>query len=288
MADQGDDDILRSWTPVSPISWSSIGPDLSPITFDPDGDLCLTVGPEDKNQEMQVDSRALRRASPVFRVMLRGDYADGQPVDGERNVRLPGDHVEGFAVLMDMIHIQSARTPLLPGIPLLYEIVRLADKYDMIRVLRPVATNWLTHHQNRLEQVWFDDCIRLLFIAQELGAPSLFQELTIYLAQEVYGDADGRLTDCHADRQAMPGTRSLELPVRSAEYLLSKFQSDGLRLTSLLTWWRNNEEAPASLFRHHQTGGSLLETRPALPTISSKETDLSQLDWYGALPTGGS
>lgn len=223
MADQGDDDTLRSWTPVSPISWSSIGPDLSPITFDPDGDLSLTVGPEDKNQEMQVDSRALRRASPVFRAMLRGNFLDGQLVDGERRLRLPDDNVEGFTVLMDMIHIQSARTPLLPDIPLLYEIVRLADKYDMIQVLRPVATNWLTEHQNRSEQVWFNDCIRLLFIAQELGAPSLFQELIAYLAQEAYVDADGRLADCHPDYHTVNATRSVDLPVRSAEDLLSKF-----------------------------------------------------------------
>lgn len=219
MVDQSDDDPIWSWTPVPSIPWTSIGPDLSPITFDQDGDLILTVGPEDKNQEMQVDSRALCRASLVFRKMLRGNFAEAQPETGEWHVRLPDDNVEGFAVLMDMVHIQSTRTPWSPEIPLLYEIVRLADKYDMTQILRPVAAKWLIKHQYKLDNIWFDNCIKLLFIARQMGASSLFEGLVVHLAEIAYVDADDHLADYHDGT----GTRYEDLPELSSIELLGKF-----------------------------------------------------------------
>ncbi|OIW30032.1 hypothetical protein CONLIGDRAFT_632143 [Coniochaeta ligniaria NRRL 30616] len=54
-------------------------PDL--IIFEEDGDLRLEVGPE--RMPMIVCPKALARASPVFKRILFGGFAESKPADGE-------------------------------------------------------------------------------------------------------------------------------------------------------------------------------------------------------------
>jgi hypothetical protein len=223
MAEQGENGSFRTWQSAPELSWDSADDEPSLITFEVDGDLKFTVGPDGNCEEMLVDSRAVCRASPVFRKMLRGPFVEAQPETGEWNVRLPEDDAEAFAVLMDIIHIQTDRTPWSPFIPEFYEIVKLADKYDMMRVLRPVATNWVRKRQHDLKTGHdrFSKNLKSLYIAQKLGATSLFEELVFQMAQDAFLDARGRLTEAWP---LLSGPLYEEYPELESPELLGEFQ----------------------------------------------------------------
>lgn len=98
----------------------------------------LTVGP-DGGRDMKVDSNALSRMSPVFHRMLKGNFAEARPSQGEWRVKLPEDNPEDFAIIMDMIHCQYDLTPQTPTLNELYNILVITNKYDMARAVRPLA-----------------------------------------------------------------------------------------------------------------------------------------------------
>ena len=167
------------------------------IEFDPHGDLRLIVGNGADKKVVVVDSRTLCRASSTFRRMLSGNFAEAKPEEGLWYVKLPDDKFSPFSVLMDMIHGQSERTPAIPSIDLLYEIVDLADKYDMIRTLRPMAAKWLSHYKQSSASTALKPTAMLLFISWELGDRALFRALIVRLADEVcevFDDLDHHLS----------------------------------------------------------------------------------------------
>lgn len=101
------------------------------LKFDQNGDLQLFVGTNDAKKEMLVDSRALCRASPILRKKLAETKSEG----GHWHLKFPDDQAEAFSILMDMVHGQFILTPKYPSIEQLYQVVFLANKYDMFQTL---------------------------------------------------------------------------------------------------------------------------------------------------------
>jgi len=142
------------------------------IVFDDNGDLRLDIGTADEVHgqiSFLVCSRALVRASPVFKPMLSDTYAEARPAHGEWVVKLPedSDHVDGLRIIMDIVHgsfnkihkdIEKHAEKLTTHSPtpvtdILYHVAVMADKYDMVHVLSPWADGWLSklwaHEQRR-------------------------------------------------------------------------------------------------------------------------------------------
>lgn len=132
-------------SPVQPKTLTTPGAIKTPplLEFDQDGDLTLKVG-QNPPQTMKVDSRALCRSSPVFRRMLRGSFSESQPHSGPWEVKLPGDSPHAMSIIMDMVHCQHSRTPSEISLGSLVSVLAFTNKYDMARLLRPVAWRWLT------------------------------------------------------------------------------------------------------------------------------------------------
>ncbi|OIW30017.1 hypothetical protein CONLIGDRAFT_632126 [Coniochaeta ligniaria NRRL 30616] len=119
-------------------------------SYDEFSDLRLEIG--EPASSFMVCSRAMARSSPAFRGMLFGSFIEGKPTTGEWIVRLPEDEPRSFAILLDVIHGRSDRVPLdlhqaLPPVDctaaLLYDVVRMADKYCLLPLLRPWMNPWL-------------------------------------------------------------------------------------------------------------------------------------------------
>ncbi|CAJ2504018.1 Uu.00g114120.m01.CDS01 [Anthostomella pinea] len=78
--------------------------------IDFDGDLCLEVGEGLEAVSFIACSKAMSRASPVFKAMLYGDFAESKkkaaraPEKTEWVVRLPKDEPEAFKTLLNIIH----------------------------------------------------------------------------------------------------------------------------------------------------------------------------------------
>jgi len=114
------------------------------IILESDGDLILIVGLDiaARPSEFLVYSRALSRASRVFKVMLDGGFKESRPIDPSLPwvVTLPDDNPEPAKILFDSIHGRAHYVPRELGLlstSNLYNILVLADKYDMTKLLQP-------------------------------------------------------------------------------------------------------------------------------------------------------
>ncbi|KDN59970.1 hypothetical protein CSUB01_10311 [Colletotrichum sublineola] len=113
------------------------------ITFDPDGDLYLHVGTdvEPLTKTYLVCSKALSRASRVFKKMLYGCFAESRPSDGKYawTVDLPEDRQEALELMLHIIHVNFDLVPEHLQITQLYEFLITADKYDTFAIAKPWA-----------------------------------------------------------------------------------------------------------------------------------------------------
>ncbi|KAI1850399.1 hypothetical protein JX266_004257 [Neoarthrinium moseri] len=140
-----------------------------PVDIDNDGDLVLIVGHDEciddlrvncqtaydlhKPRAFRVDSRAIARASRVFKRMLFGGFAESRKPEsaGESwTVRLPVDTPGAMEVILRIMHGQVHLVPMFDPLDskhgsssLVYYITILTDKYDLTTLLRPWANNWL-------------------------------------------------------------------------------------------------------------------------------------------------
>lgn len=133
------------------------------ITFDCDGDLILDVGEvvyehrvnatgqtspvTQAARTFRVCSKRLRRASPVFKRMLYGGFAEAQPPEDDKQwlVELPDDDPDALAVFCHVMHGSFEKVPSsteVIDLELLYQITILSDKYDLLHLLRPWAWQW--------------------------------------------------------------------------------------------------------------------------------------------------
>lgn len=157
------------------------------LKFDQNGDLQLCVGTNDAKKEMLVDSRALCRASPILRKKLAETKSQG----GYWHLKFPADQAEAFSILMDMVHGQFILTPKVPSIDQLYQVVVLANKYDMFQTLRPMASRWSAYDISKCTD--FNDTTKLLFVAWHMGNVHFFKRIIESITENACVDRDGNL-----------------------------------------------------------------------------------------------
>lgn len=241
------------------------GPDASSpqptLVFDQNGDLRLCVDKDQNKQDMLVDSRALCRASPVFRKMLGGSFAEKKPNIGEWRVCLPDDKSGPFSILMDITHGLFERSPAEPSVEQLYEITVLTDKYDMTRVLRPIAANWLKEVKYDMLHQPLENRGKALFIAWELGSLDLFRSLADSIADDAIVDTDGQLAhETMGPLSILAGISSLEIMGQLSRLLDSILRTNFQQILS----------------RNAETESSPSFSETAMPLLES---------WSGGLPS---
>ncbi|KAI0385547.1 hypothetical protein F5Y04DRAFT_246102 [Hypomontagnella monticulosa] len=177
-----------SYTPVSRSRSASKLEKREPppkTCIDPNGDLCLDVGPF--SAQFIVCSRTMARSSPFWSKMLYGQFAEGkkaQPRNEKSDwvVKLPEDNPAAMGIALNIIH---GRFDQICGYEEFiytthfYNLCVLTDKYDMTHILRPWARGWSrsTHAQcEKLGQsLRLKFCHERLWIAWELGDRVTFE-----------------------------------------------------------------------------------------------------------------
>ncbi|OLN86259.1 hypothetical protein CCHL11_04127 [Colletotrichum chlorophyti] len=161
----------------------------SPVVFDPDGDLYLEVGEEADGtpQTYLVCSKALSRASVVFRKMLYGGFAESRPTGGQKAwlVRLPEDDQKPFELMLSIIHLCFDKVPERLELKPLFCFLVLADRYDATAIARPWAKKWLEAVKSAKS-----DPI-LLGVAYELGDTETFTMMANKILEDCFIDGDG-------------------------------------------------------------------------------------------------
>ncbi|OHF02544.1 hypothetical protein CORC01_02239, partial [Colletotrichum orchidophilum] len=161
--------------------------------IDSNGDLYLFVGEhvEETPKSYLVCSKALARASTVFRKMLYGGFAESRPHlnDAQQNwtVKLPEDRQEALELLLDISHARFDKVPEQLELTRLYKFLVVTEKYDATSITRPWARGWMeavkTSTQNPL----------LLGVSYELGDSQMFNDMAMKIAAECLVDDDGDL-----------------------------------------------------------------------------------------------
>jgi len=137
----GYDFIFLQW------AWNMTVPKLS---IDADGDLILVVGP--RSREFLVCSKALSRASRVFKCMLNGPFKEARPEAGPWVVTLPEDNDAAAELMLYIIHSMFDHVPATLSVAELYDALVFADKYDMTGHFRPWMENWLAQNRQDLRE----------------------------------------------------------------------------------------------------------------------------------------
>lgn len=175
----------------------------STIVLDDKGDLTLIVGPV--KQHFLVCSHTLSRTSHVFNAMLYEPFRESRPKGDAEPwvVELPDDDENMAKVIFEIIHAKFADVPDKLGLCDLYGVLAFADKYDMLKVLRPWAQTWGTQfsrpplHESK-------DIPTTLAVASYLGSVSTVSILAGRLILKSSVNKDGLLVDNRGELWVQP------------------------------------------------------------------------------------
>ncbi len=156
---------------------------VNTIVVDPDGDLTLRVGNDDttngekdtesKVLELTISSKILTLVSPVFKVMLTGQFkeaielAEWKPSSRLYILELPDDDPEATSILTKILHHKTHEITQNPSPSCLEQLAFLCDKYKCTGALKYAGgiwlRDWLAAEPGKEPAV--DDLCRLLIFA---------------------------------------------------------------------------------------------------------------------------
>ena len=163
------------------------------VDIDPNGDLVLETSVKDhETKRFRVCSRALRRQSPVWDLMLFDPRKESKPADGENwVVQLVGDCADALEIVLYIIHAKFDLVPDCLPIDTLHQLVIIINKYHAISIVRPWCNQWL--EPVREFCLGPREQIKSLYIAWELGDEQTFALRLEQLAVLTFTDSQGHL-----------------------------------------------------------------------------------------------
>ncbi|KAI0836447.1 hypothetical protein F5Y06DRAFT_305218 [Hypoxylon sp. FL0890] len=218
----------RSFQPMK----MSTKPKPRQVVIDPDGELSLTVGRQER-VTFVVCPKTLARASPFFKRLLYGGFAESirpdRNIEKEWNPELPEDSPEAMEIFLNIVHSRFDKIPIFVNPILwnstttilsyrtLYQLTVLTDKYDLTRILRPWVQNWVKDMHTNLTFVNLCSLYKKprfielhSWIAWELGDKTTFSNAADYFILHSITDQEGGLRLDGADSMRLFSS-SLEL-----------------------------------------------------------------------------
>lgn len=92
---------------------------------------------EGHTQYFVVCLRTLMRLSPVFKALLSNRFEESRPTRGEWIVALLDDDRKALLTLLNIIYKRFGMVPNKPCLEELYQILCVANKYDITEAVRP-------------------------------------------------------------------------------------------------------------------------------------------------------
>ncbi|KAK2030587.1 hypothetical protein LX32DRAFT_692319 [Colletotrichum zoysiae] len=143
------------------------------------------------NDELQVSSKVLILASPVFKAMLDGNFMEATELarntgfTNPYSIDLPDDDVEAMITLCQILHFYVVKRPELSG---LSKLAFISDKYECTQALnycgRVWISDWLQEYDRNVPPM-VDFC-HLLVFSYVVDLPLEFSEISwrIFLHHE--------------------------------------------------------------------------------------------------------
>ncbi|KAF3138577.1 hypothetical protein TWF703_004625, partial [Orbilia oligospora] len=150
------------------------------LRVDDEGDTLVTCCSEKCEIDLgilQVSSKAVTLASPVFQAMLnpsRGFKESQIAEDGIRHIRLITDDFNLTTIVMNIIHHKNSRNPDSISLEELYRLTDICDYYQVQEAIGPAVCNWVNHLWPLEKEL--RDCARWLWIAKVFKLENVFKE----------------------------------------------------------------------------------------------------------------
>ena len=157
--------------------------------LDPEGDVILVLdrkweGNPGKTYNVQVSSKHLMLASPVFKTMLSGNFAEGTTFrsKGSLELPLPDDHRKALMILLNIIHGRIRQLPSQLSADRLTSVAILINKYQFQNVVGVLTNLWYERVPSWKSEDDFDDeeefSWRKIFVTWTLKRRREFKEAT--------------------------------------------------------------------------------------------------------------
>ncbi|KAF2150420.1 hypothetical protein K461DRAFT_322864 [Myriangium duriaei CBS 260.36] len=139
------------------------------------GDVLLRTeqGPTDR---FLVSSVLLAHASPVFKAMFHGDFAEGQGLsEALPELITLADPPQALETLLRMIHHRPPTVHWNPGPEEILALINICDKYDCVSVIGWFRQTWFDSSMHKWS---FKQSSCMLAAAVTLRLPSMFRNIT--------------------------------------------------------------------------------------------------------------
>ncbi|KAK4151621.1 hypothetical protein C8A00DRAFT_16997, partial [Chaetomidium leptoderma] len=163
-------------------------------SFDARGDLILVAGEPGVN--FRVCSRSLARSSPAWDRKLYGLFSKPNVHEDAHAwvIRLPEDNALALRIILQAVHYKFNDMPTILSRDILFQVTVLCEKYDMMGLLKPFWSGWITH----LPQLTLDPetLVQQVWIAHKLGHLQSYEDILVEFlcsAQKRAGTNDTRL-----------------------------------------------------------------------------------------------
>ena len=117
---------------------------ISKVVVDPDGDVILVF---DAGTEVQVSSKVLSVASPVFKAMFGPRFLEGQDLNTTtpKRVSLPEDNAAAMTTLCNVVHHRHNSVRKVLALEQVVELATICDKYNCSEAFSLWSYNWGCH-----------------------------------------------------------------------------------------------------------------------------------------------
>lgn len=166
---------------------SDIGSSGSFVVIDPDGDVVLAVG--DQNEQFQVSSQALSKASPVFKATFGPNFREGQQERSSSQpatIELPEDDPDGMRLICLFLHLAEIDLDTFgrSRIVTIRHAAIAIQKYQMLGILywqmHGLLANWLFENKSSKSIPFVIEAVAAAYL---LASRDTFQVATAQLVK---------------------------------------------------------------------------------------------------------
>ncbi|RYC80173.1 hypothetical protein BFJ63_vAg16936 [Fusarium oxysporum f. sp. narcissi] len=128
---------------------------------------------------MLVSGKHLELASPIFKTMVTGPFAEGKADSlGFRQITASAWDPEAFKIILTIMHGYNRDVPRSLSLEMLVKVAMIVNYYDCLESVELYTDIWLEGLRSELPTVYGRDCILCLVISWVFSEPIMFQNMT--------------------------------------------------------------------------------------------------------------
>ncbi|KAF5599891.1 hypothetical protein FPANT_2948 [Fusarium pseudoanthophilum] len=128
---------------------------------------------------MLVSGKHLELASPIFKTMVTGPFAEGKAdASGFRLITASDWDPEAFKIVLTIIHGYNRDVPRSLSLEMLVKVAMIVNYYDCHESIELYTDIWLEGLRSEFPKSYGRDCVLCLFVSWVFSRPIMFRDMT--------------------------------------------------------------------------------------------------------------